>query len=58
MPNLLYNFLKWRFFALGDAAGDTGELVNYTFREMVAFSSLLKRLAAKWYDNNITDATT
>ena len=45
-------------FALGDAAADAGELVNYTFRKKALFSSLLRGPAAEWYESNITNATT
>ena len=45
-------------FALGDAAGDAGELANYTFRKKALFFSLLRWPAAEWYENNITNATT
>ena len=45
-------------FALGDAPGDAGELVNYTFRKKALFSSLLRGPAAEWYESNITKATT
>ena len=45
-------------FALGDAPADAGELVNYTFRKKVLFSSLLRGQAAEWYESNITNATT
>ena len=41
-------------FALGDAPGDAGELVNYTFRKKALFSSLLRGPAAEWYESNIT----
>ena len=44
-------------FALGDAPGDAGELVNYTFRKKALFS-LLRGPAAEWYEGNITNATT
>ena len=44
--------------ALGDAAGDAGELANYYFRKKELFSSLLRGPAADWYENNITNATT
>ena len=44
-------------FALGDAPGDAGELVNYTFRKKALFSSLLRGPAAEWYESNITNAT-
>ena len=43
-------------FALGDAPGDAGELVNYTFRKKALFSSLLQGPAAEWYESNITNA--
>ena len=45
-------------FAPGDAPADAGELVNYTFRKKALFSSLLRGLAAEWYESNITNATT
>ena len=45
-------------FAHGDAPGDAGELVNYTFRKKALFSSLLRGPAAEWYESNITNATT
>ena len=45
-------------FALGDAPGDAGELLNYTFRKKALFSSLLRGPAAEWYESNITNATT
>ena len=45
-------------FALGDAPADAGELVNYTFKMKAMFSSLLRGLAAEWYESNITNATT
>ena len=45
-------------FILGKAAGDVGELANYTFRKEALFSSLLRGPAAEWYENNITNATT
>ena len=45
-------------FAPGYAPGDAGELANYTFRKKALFSSLLRRPAAEWYENNITTATT
>ena len=45
-------------FALGDAPADAGELANYTFRKKALCSSLLRRPAAEWYENNITNATT
>ena len=45
-------------FAPGDAPGVAGELANYTFRKKALFSSLLRRPAAEWYENNITNATT
>ena len=45
-------------FALGDAPGDAGELVNYTFSKKALFSSLLRGPAAEWYESNITNATT
>ena len=45
-------------FALGDAPGDAGELVNYTFRKKALFLSLLRGPAAQWYESNFTNATT
>ena len=45
-------------FALGDAPADTGELVNYTFRNKALFSSLLRGPAAESYESNISNATT
>ena len=45
-------------FALGDALGDAGELVNCTFRKKALFSFLLRGPAAEWYESNITNATT
>ena len=45
-------------FALGDAPGDAGELVNYTFRKKALFSSLLRGPAAEWYESNNTNAPT
>ena len=45
-------------FALGDAPGDAGELANYTFKKKTLFSSLLRRPAAEWYENNNTNSTT
>ena len=45
-------------FAFGDAPGDAGELAKYTFRKKALFSFLLRRLAAEWYENTITNATT
>ena len=45
-------------FALGDAPADPDELVSYTFRKNSLFSSLLRRPAAEWYENNIENATT
>ena len=44
--------------ALGDAPGDAGELANYTFTKKALFSFLLPGLAAEWYENNISNATT
>ena len=35
-------------FAHGGAAGDAGELANYTFRKKALFSSLLRGSAAEW----------
>ena len=45
-------------FALGDAPGDAGEVVNYIFRKKALFSSLLRGPAAEWYESNITNART
>ena len=45
-------------FALGGAPGDAGELANYTFRKKALFYFLLRGPAAKWYESNITNATT
>ena len=45
-------------FALGDAAADAVELVNYTFRKKALFSSLLRGPAAEWYESNFTTAIT
>ena len=45
-------------FALGGAPADAGELANYTFRKKALFSSLLRGVAAEWYEGNITNATT
>ena len=45
-------------FALRDAPADAGELANDTFRKKALFSSLLRRPAAEWYENKITNAAT
>ena len=45
-------------FALEDAPADAGELVNYTFRKIAQFSSLLRGPAAEWHESNIPNATT
>ena len=45
-------------FALGDAPGDAGEMVNYTFRKKALFFSLLQGPAAEWHESKITNATT
>ena len=44
--------------AHGDSPGDAGELANYSFRKETLCYSLLRGLAAEWYENNITNATT
>ena len=45
-------------FALSDAPADPNKVRNYTFRNNVMFSSLLRCAAAEWYENTITNATT
>ena len=45
-------------FALVDAPVDLDDFVIYTFRKKALLSSLLRRPAAKLYENNIENATT
>ena len=45
-------------FPLGDAPADDGELVNFTFRRIALFFSLLRGPVAEWYQSNTTNATT
>ena len=42
---------------LGDAPSDPNGLVSYTFRKKALISSLLRRLAAEGYENNIEKTT-
>ena len=44
-------------FALGDGPADPDDLISYTFRKKVLFSSLLRGTAAEWYEDNIEIAT-
>ena len=44
-------------FVLGDAPGEQDESANQTFRKKAFFSSLLRRPAAEWFENNISRAT-
>ena len=53
-----FHLIERKFnFAVGDVSGDAGKLASYTFRKKALFSSLLRRPAAEWYENNITNAT-
>ena len=45
-------------FALGEAPGDAGELVNYTFRKKALFSSILRGPAAERNESKTTNAKT
>ena len=44
-------------FTPGDIPENAGELADYAFRKKALLSSLLRGQAAKWYENNITNAT-
>ena len=45
-------------FALREAPGDAGGLVNYTLRKEALFCFIIRGPTAEWYENNITTATT